>query len=427
MVKPRVVVTGMGIVSSIGGTREEFSNSLRQGRCGIDYLKSTAPPPIPVNIGAQIAGFSFLTALDQQQRRGIPGDMIEKARYTALRSPLAIQASVIAALEAWHQARVYERPTRSDRLGVIAAGSNLSQGYQYGVWTKFQHSPEYLNPRYALHYMDTDHIAAVSEIFHIQGEGFTVGGASASGNAAIIKAYQSIRLGIVDVCLVIGAMTDLSSMELMGFYNLGAMGGKKFREQPQKACRPFDQDHEGFIYGQAAGCLVLESLAFAKQQGIPLLVELAGGALLLDGNRLSNPNVQGEVRAMQAALDQAGIKPGDVDYLNTHGTSSPLGDETEIKAIKEVFKKNISHLWLNSTKGLTGHCLTAAGVIESIAAIIQMQEGFIHPNLNLEQPIDDECKFSRHQAIETLIHTAMNNSFGFGGINTSVIFKKPVH
>jgi malonyl-ACP decarboxylase len=272
--------------------------------------------------------------------------------------------------------------------------------------------------------MDTDHVGTLSEIFQIQGEGFTTGGSSASGNVAIIKACQAIRWGILDSCVVVGALADLSPMELQGFYNLGAMGGKRFHDQPGKACRPFDKDHEGFIYGQAGGCLVLESWESAQKRGIPILAQIAGGALVLDGNRLPNPNTHGEARAMTSALKQAGVQPGDIDYLNAHGSSSPLGDETEIDAVKKVFKENISHLRINSTKSLTGHCLTAAGVIETIATIIQMKEGFIHPNLNLEHPIDDECKFSRQQSIETSISTAMNNSFGFGGINTSVIIKK---
>jgi malonyl-ACP decarboxylase len=272
--------------------------------------------------------------------------------------------------------------------------------------------------------MDTDHVGTVSEIFKIQGEGFTVGGSSASGNLAIIKGHQLIQLELVEACLVIGALADLSPLELQGFYNVGAMGGKRYRDQPAQACRPFDRDHEGFIYGQAGGCLVLESFASARKRGIPVLAEIVGASLLLDANRLPNPREEGEVRVMEAALAQAKVKPGQIDYLNAHGTSSPLGDETEVKAIKRVFKENLPGLWINSTKGLTGHCLTAAGVIESIAVIIQMQQGFVHPNLNLENPIDSQCRFSRKESNRVSIDISMSNSFGFGGINTCLIFKK---
>ena len=419
-----IAVTGMGIISSIGKSVREFSESLRHGRCGIRRLKTKIEPCIPVNIGAQITGFSWEALLRRYEGAGLPGDFIPKAIRCTYDAPFGVQISVLTTLEAWLQAQLFKKPVDSHRLGIVVAGSNLSQNYSYDLFSKFRQTPQYLNPKYAIHHMDTDHVGTLSEIFQVQGEGFTVGGAAASGNAAIIKGCQMIYLGIVDACIVVGAMTELSPMELQGYHNVGALGGKRFIDQPEKACRPFDKDHEGFIYGQAAGCLVLESLHSAGKRGIPLLAEIVGTSLLLDGNRLPNPDIEGEARAMELALNQANIQPGHVHYLNAHGTSSPLGDEIEIKAIKQVFQKNISNLWINSTKGLTGHCLSAAAVIEGIAAIIQMQERFIHPNLNLECPIDNECRFSPGQSIDAPLHITMNNSFGFGGINTSVILKK---
>jgi malonyl-ACP decarboxylase len=422
--KSHIGVTGMGIASSIGKNTREFSEALRLGKSGIGFLDNGNESLLPVNIGANIKDFSFENLVQQYGDRGISRDFLRNVLACSFDAPFSVQVSVLSAIESWHQASLFEKPLDPLRLGIVAAGSNLSQNYHYGLLSRFQAAPRYLTPKYAIHYMDTDHVGTLSEILDIRGEGFTVGGASASGNVAIIKGCQLIHLGILDACVVVGAMADLSPLELQGFYNIGALGGKRFCNQPEKACRPFDKDHEGFIYGQAAGSLVLESLDSAQKRDIPVLAEIIGEALVLDGNRLPNPNAEGEARAMESALKQAGINPGNVDFLNAHGTSSPLGDETEIKAVKQVFKESISHLWINSTKGLTGHCLTAAGVIEGIATIIQMKEGFIHPNLNLEHPIDDACKFSRDQSIEAHIHIAMNNSFGFGGINTSVIFKK---
>ncbi len=419
---PPTVVSGMGIISAVGQDTGEFHASLRQGRSGIGRLKTAAGMPIPVDIGADIRDFSFNLAL--QQYDCLKQDFIHKVKICALRSPLGIQASAIAALEAWQQARLFDAPIKPDRLGIVVAGSNISQNYQYGLVPGFLQAPEYLNPRYALHYMDTDQVGTLSEIFSIHGEGFTVGGASASGGAAIIKGCQLIQLGILDACLVVGALTDLSPLELQAFSSIGAMAGKRFRDEPDKACRPFDQDHEGFIYGQAAAALVLESPSSARARRVLVPAVISGGALVLDGNRLSDPGEQGEARAMQAAITQAQVRPADVQYINAHGTSSPLGDEAEIKAIKRVFDKNISHIWINSTKGLTGHTLTAAGVVETIAVIIQMQEGFVHPNLNLENPIDQDCRFCPGESTPASIDVAMSNSFGFGGINTSLILQK---
>ncbi|MEM7345723.1 MAG: beta-ketoacyl synthase N-terminal-like domain-containing protein, partial [Chloroflexota bacterium] len=254
-------------------------------------------------------------------------------------------------------------------------------------------------------------------------EGLTVGGASASGNGGIIQGYRLVQWDLADICVVVGAIQDLSPLEIQAFNSLGALGGKTITEATQ-VCRPFDARREGFIYGQGAGCLILESEASAKQRGVTLLAELAGCSLVLDGNHLTNPNPEGEARAMQQALQMANLSPGDVDYLNTHGTSSVLGDEAEINAIKAVFGEFTANVWLNSTKSVTGHCLTAAGVIEAIATILQMNGGFAHPNLNLEQPIDDQCCFVGQKSHPLNINVAMSNAFGFGGINSSVVFKQ---
>lgn len=423
--QPGGVITGMGIVSSTGKNIEEFGSSLRAGRPGIGRLSTGEEPALPVDIGAPIPPFSLPLAIQVgTERHGLTEEFARKAVRCAYDAPRGVQVSVLSAIEAWTCARLIDKPIAPGRVGIVIAGSNLNPDYAYGLQSKFRRSPQYVSPKYAFRYLDTDHVGTLSEILAIRGEGFTVGGASASGNVAIIKALQLLQLDLADACLVVGALTDLSPLEWQAFYNVGAMGGKKFAGQPAKACRPFDRDHEGFIYGQASACLVLESSLSAGRRGVPALAELAGGALVLAGNRLADPSVAGEVQAMQQALARAGIGPHQVDYLNAHGTSSPLGDETEIQAVKEVFAGHISRLWINSTKGLTGHCLSAAGVVETIASVIQMREGFVHPNINLENPIDHECRFCGHQAVPASIDTAMNNSFGFGGINTSLIIKK---
>jgi malonyl-ACP decarboxylase len=420
----RVVVTGMGITSAIGLNIPDFSRSLWEGRSGIGFLSSLSASPGTVKIGAEIRDFSFAAALGQAPSSA--ESILQKAGRCAQRSPFTIQASVLAALEAWESAGLSSADIPPHRLGIIIAGTNLNQRGQYEGHQKFQQAPEYLNPRYALHFLDTDHAGVLSEILGIQGEGFSVGGASASGNVGIINGFRLVQPGRVEACLVVGALMDLSLLELQGFYNLGALGGRRFNREPDKACRPFDKDHEGFIYGQACGSLILESLESARRRGVPILAEVLGGSLVLDGNHLSNPGEDGEVRAMTLALDQAKVAPREIDYLNAHGTSSPLGDETEVRAVRRVFDDHLSHLWINATKGLTGHCLCSAGVIECIATIIQMQQGFMHPNANLDNPIDPECRWVGRTAVRAGIEISMSNSFGFGGINSSIILKKGV-
>lgn len=417
----QVVTTGMGILSTVGNNVEEYAHSLKVGQSGIGFYQGTRETDISVRIGAWMGDISYESSLN---RYVSAGDLVYKAKQCARRAPFALQATVLPAIEAWTGARLHDMRIPSERLGIIIAGHNLTQYFQYGLFNKFQQHPEYLTPTYALHYMDTDYLGTLSEIFRIHGEGFTAGGASASGNVGIIKGLQMIQLGIVDACMVIGPLIDLSPMDLQGFYNIGAMGGRQFQDNPEKACRPFDREHEGFIYGQASGCLILESKESAQKRGVAILAELLAGVLVLDGNRLSDPSIEGEARAMECALEQAQIAAKEVDYLNAHGSSSPLGDETEVNAIKRVFNNSLQHIWINSSKGITGHCLCSAGVVEAISTIIQMRAGFIHPNLNLENPIDEECRFIGGVSINENINIAMSNSFGFGGINTSIILRR---
>ncbi len=420
--KNDVVVTGTGILSSIGCNTEEFSQSLKLGKCGVDFLQDSYGNDIPVRIGAYIRDFNFVEFL--KRCAFVKEELRNRASSCARRSPYPLQASVLAVLEAWGKAGLDVRPVSNEYKGIVISGSNLSQNFSYSMYKKFQSTPEYLLPSYALHFMDTDHVGTLSEIFGIQGEGFNVGGASASGNVAIIKAMQLIRHKMVDVCLVVGTLADLSPVELMSFYSIGALGGKSFAGEPAKACRPFDMKHEGFIYGQASACLVLESRQSAERRGVKPIAELLSGAFVLDGNRTSEPSEDGEVRAMELALAKSGISVGEVDYINAHGTSTPRGDLTEIKAIKRVFNERHRDIWINSTKSLTGHCLYSAGVVEAVAAIMQMKEGFIHPNLNLENPVDEQCKFSRGTAFDADIKISLSNSFGFGGINSSIVLKR---
>jgi malonyl-ACP decarboxylase len=216
-------------------------------------------------------------------------------------------------------------------------------------------------------------------------------------------------------------------MDIQGFINIGAMGGKKFLSRPDQACRPFDTQHEGFIYGQACACVVLESESSTLKRAIPFQAEIKGCCLNLDGNSSADPNVHGEERAMLSALERSGFSASEVQYLNTHGSSSPLGDKTEAEAISNVFGGHSSDVWLNATKGLTGHCLYSAGIVEVIATVLQMKEGFLHPNKNLEEQIRKDLRFCGAEAINQNIDVAMSNSFGFGGINTSIVLSRGYH
>lgn len=416
--KKKIYVTGMGIQCAIGNSIHEFTSALQEGQCGIDFISSSAELTT-VKIGAKLKSFSFL-----EQLSNVSTQMLTHVKQIGLRASLPMQVSILTALQAWHDANLHQAPLPSHRVGIVVSCDNTSQQFHYDTLVKFLDSPEYVSPRYALQALETDHIGTLSELFSIHGEGFTVGGASASGNVAIIKAAQLIKLGIVDACMVVGSMSELSPLALQAYRNIGAMGGKKFENEPDKACRPFDSLHEGFIYGEGCGCLIFESEDSVRQRKVHAKAEYVGGVLRLDGNRLSDPNEEGEAVVMKQCIEDAGLTLDKIDYINAHGSSSPLGDITEIKAIKAVFGSNLNKPWINATKGLTGHCLFSAGVIEAIACIVQMRHHFIHPNKNLENPIDHSYRFAGQFSVNEAINYSLSNSFGFGGINTAIILKK---
>jgi malonyl-ACP decarboxylase len=416
-----ISVTGMGVLSTHGLGLTELEKALKEGINPFTISTRFAELSFPV-IAAELPDISFEIAIRQFNQ--LPSALIERAFQAGRRAPLTIQASILAAMEAWEYAQLSSRDIDPERIGIIVAGQNTTQAYQYHLHRKFQDAPDYLSPTYALHFMDTDQVGTLSEVFNIQGEGFTVGGASASGNVGIIQACRLIKQNNVDICLVIGTLADLSPIEIQGFRNIGALGGINFHDQPLKAARPFDAEHEGFIWGQASGCLILESAAFTKKYNTPTIGKISGTSMSLDANRFANPTIAGEVKVMRQALTQAYLLPADIQYINTHGSSSPLGDKTEISAIKEVLGDATNQVWLNSTKSITGHCLWSAGIIETIATLLQMQKKFIHPNLNLQNPIDQQCRFAGDHLENVAITAALSNSFGFGGINTSIVITK---
>lgn len=419
-----VAVTGMGIVSSLGEGLTLFKDALRDGRS--NFVCSSLYPMLsfPV-IGAFIQNFDFSQSLSlfatfAANRR----QAIEKI---LLSQPRPLQMALIAALQAWQQGAVVEYPLDATRIGLIVAAQNASTHYQYDLYPSFKEEPDYLSPKYALQFMDTNYVGVISAILGILGEGFTVGGASASGNMALISAYHSIRDKRQDACLVVGALADLSPMEFQGFHNLGAMGGSHFADQPNKACRPFDEAHEGFIYGQASACLLLESLDSVEKRKVPALAYILGGASCLDGNYLSSPSVVGEVRIIEQAIKVAGVKVEDINYINSHGTSSPAGDKTEAEAISAALGEHSKKIMVNATKSLTGHCLWSAGIVEAIATILQMEYGFVHTNKNLVNPITKKFNLIKGDSTPYQIEIAISNAFGFGGINTAIVLANKNH
>lgn len=430
--KRRVFVSGIGIHSSFGYGIDLFSRALKDGvtqisfwDAGADASKRDTRANI-LKIGARIKPFKFGELLNQLRftdENSHNEVLYDESAKIVKRTNFIIESLVLAVLEAWKNAKLSERPVDGTRIGLVTAGSNTTLNYSYELYEKYEGNFEYVTPNYALHFMDTDQVGILSKLFSAKAEGFSVGGASASGNLAIIKGMQMIQSGLADVCVVASAPMDLSPFEIAAFVNLNALGAKNFANAPELACRPFDKRHEGFILGQAGSCIILESLDSLEKREHEPLVELRSGVQILDGSNLSAPNLDGEIQVMRAALRQADLDTLDVNYINAHGTSTPMGDVIESEAISSVFRNNLSKVYVNSTKGITGHCLFSAGIVECVASIVQLREGFIHKNRNLDVPINDDIRFVKETVFEP-ISVAMSNSFGFGGINTCIILMK---
>ena len=394
-----IVISGLGVTSSIGQGKEAFFSGLLEGKSNFEVMKRPGRQKESSFLGAEISSLSIPYIISKSVQR--------KISFSA-------QVALVTLAEAWEDAKLSEADPQ--RIGLIIGGSNFQQRDLLLNYQKFSDNSYFIKPQYGMTFMDTDLCGLCTESFGIHGISYTVGGASASGQLAILQAVQAVRSGQVDSCIAIGALMDLSYMGCQAFRSMGAMGSNQFGDQPSRACRPFDQDRDGFIYGESCGAIVVERLETAlKRKAIPRAI-ISGWSMVIDGHRNPDPSLEGECRVIKQSLAQAKLVPQNIDYINPHGSGSKIGDETEVKAIKEC---GLSHAKINATKSITGHGLTAAGAVEVVTTVLQMNASKLHPCLNLDTPIDCSLNWVQRPTFHTIQH-ALTLSFGFGGINTAL-------
>lgn len=412
-----IVITGLGVTSSVGQGKADFIAALLQGQhkfavmqrpgrqtsLSVDETGSEAEQATEF-LGAEISALSMPDS--------IPKNLLRTASLSG-------QVALATLHEAWHEAQLTD--VDPERIGLIIGGSNFQQRELVQTHQTYQNRMQFLRPTYGMSFMDSDLCGLCTEVFGIKGFAYTLGGASASGQVAIVQAIESVQSGQVDICIAMGALMDLSYWECQGFRSLGAMGSDRYAKEPALACRPFDKDRDGFIFGENCGAIVIEKLNSRKRMNTNPYARISGWAVGMDGNRNPNPSFEGEVGAIQKALALAKLSAKEIDYLNPHGTGSGIGDITELQAIQHC---GLNHAYLNATKSIVGHGLSAAGAVELIAILLQMKAGQLHPTRNLENPMESAYNWVQQKAISHHIENALNLSMGFGGINSAICLQR---
>jgi len=405
----RVVVTGIGILCPLGLDTSTTWEGLIAGKSGIDYITLFDPEPFETKIAGEVKGFE-------------PTDYIN--RKDARRMDRFAQLAVVASQQAMEQAGLKIDSSNQDSTGVII-GSGIG-----GLITLFEQikvlldqGPNRVSP-FLVPMMITDMAAAqVSITLGLKGPNLCITSACSSGSDAIGAAYELIRHGDTQAMIAGGSEAIINPIGVAAFNALNAISTRN--SEPQLASRPFDAERDGFVIGEGAGILVLENLTHAQKRGANILAEVIAYGASADAYHITQPieNGEGAARAMQVALNKAGLATTEVDYINAHGTSTPLNDRVETKAIKSVFGDHAYNIPISSTKSMIGHLIGGAGAVEATICIMAIQHGLIPPTINLTHP-DPECDldYVPNVARRAKVTTALSNSFGFGGHNSVLIF-----
>ena len=410
----RVVVTGIGLVCSCGHSVEETWDNLIAGRSGIGSIEQFDASDLPVQIAGEVKNFRLsedILSVKEQSR---------------------LDLFTLFALHSAHEAM--EKAKMGDNLGgyspdrvgsVLGIGMGGFPSLELNYKQLFERGPRRVSPFFIPGTIPNMAPGMISIIKGFKGINYSVSSACASSGHAIGNAALEIRSGRQDVMITGGAEAVIVKITTAGFANMKATSRQN--ETPQEASRPFDLKRDGFVMGEGAGILILEEMEKAMKRGAPVYAELVGDAYSSDAYHITAPLPGGEGASlcMQKALDSANLRPEQIDYINAHGTSTPLGDKGETLAIKRTFKEHAHKLYISSTKSMTGHLLGAAGGLESIVCVMALKTGKIPPTINYHNP-DPECdlNYVPNKAVSADIQYALNNSFGFGGTNSSLIFKK---
>lgn len=409
--KKRVVITGMGAITPLGIGVNAFWQGLLEGRSGIDWVTRIDVSDLPTKVAGEVKDFDPTEFIDHKEAKRMD-------RFT--------QFAVAATKMAVENAGVDFANLEKDRVGVVlGSGIGGMETLLEQIEVKREKGPGRVSPFFVPMMITNMAAGQIAISYGITGPNLTVVTACASGTNAVGEAFKMIQNGAADLIITGGTEAAITSMAFAGFCSMKAMS--KVSDDPQKASRPFDKNRDGFVMGEGAGILLLESLESAQKRQATIYAEVLGYGATADAYHITAPapGGVGAAKAMAVALKDAGIKPEDVDYINAHGTSTELNDKYETMAIKEVFQEHARKLAISSTKSMTGHLLGAAGGIEAIATALAIYHGVVPPTINYEEP-DPECDldYVPNQKRTMPVKYALSNSLGFGGHNATVLFGK---
>lgn len=409
--KNRVVVTGMGLISPLGNSIDEFWNNLLRGESGVDYITAFDASQYPTRIAAEVKNFN-------------PEDWMD--RKEARRTDRFVQFAIAAAKMAMKDAGLTIDDANRDRVGVyIGSGIGGLGTFEEQHRTMLRRGPGRVSPFFIPMMIANMGSGQVSIALGAKGPNSSAITACATGTNSIGDAFRIIQRGEADAMFAGGAEATIYPMGLAGFCSAKAMSTQN--DDPKKASRPFDLNRDGFVMGEGAGVLVLESLDHAKKRGARVYAEIVGYGMSGDAYHLTMPSPEGEgaARCMEAAMRDARLRPEQIDYINAHGTSTPYNDKFETMAIKTALGEHAYKVRISSTKSMTGHLLGAAGAVEAIACAMSIKDQMVPPTINYETP-DPDCDldYTPNEAREADIRVALSNSLGFGGHNATIILQK---
>lgn len=422
--KRRIVISGMAINTKLGDDINTFYENLMAGKSGVTNWKCIDTSGIYSKVGGDLSDYDIKGKAKELGEK-LPEGWGKRLRKIIRKAPFATALSVLCAVDAYISSGLVDTDFDHTRFAVIVSGHNLNKLYQHNNFIQFQEEPDYVDSMAAFLSLDTDHAGSVAEILEAKGPIYTMGGACASANIALRNAVDELLYHGNEVAMVVGAPLEFAPMDLHAMALMGAITFQNFHDTPHLASRPYDADREGFIPSHGAGVLVLETLEHAKARGAHIYAEIMGVQAMSDACHLPSPSVEGQSRTMSRLMEKTGIPPEEIDYISAHATSTPLGDLTELRSIKQAFGDQAYKLKINAPKSMLGHTCWSAPAVETIAAVMQMNNGWLHPSINIDN-LDPEVDVDvcANEPVQYEVRTMLKNSFGFGGINCCSIIRK---